>query len=397
MPTKRNTKLHAVKQSPDELKTQLRRHRLRVFRGVLIILAIILAVIVGVFLYLTFKTYTAYEVTDTIEREDTAATKFETYAAGMLKYSNDGASYLNLDNDMIWNQTYEMQEPSVKIEGSYVAVGDIGGTTLYILNEEGTQGNIVTTMPICAFDVATQGTIAVLLQSENSYYLKLYDKGGSELASGELHEKTSGYPLSLALAPDAKKLAVSMMTVAGGSVGTTLNFYNFGSVGQNEQDNIVATYTYENMLIPEMVYTSADLLVAFGDSQIQIYSGAQKPVLDVTVDLEYEVQSVFYNDTYFGICYNNEDDDNTRQISVYDSKGSEVLSEMFDMDYETIELLSNDEICIRNNHNLLIYNMFGVEKFRYEFDAALYEVIPQYAGIYYTFVEEDKTEKVRLK
>ena len=375
---------------------KLKIHRRKVIRRILILMVSLAGLIMAIFLYFTYKQYSDYEVLETIEREDTAATHFETYGDGVLKYSNDGAFYQDLDHNMIWNQTYEMEEPTVKICSAYVAIGDIGGSTLYVMDETGMQGKIETTMPIDSFAVASQGTVAMLLRAESSYYLKLYDKAGQELASGQLHEKNSGFPLSMALSWDAKKLAVAMMNLSSGKVGTTLQFYNFGSVGQSEQDNIVASYTYEDMLIPEMTYTSSDLLVAFGDNQILTFSGAQKPVQEGSISLSHEVKSVFYNDNYFGFSYNNEDEQNTRQLEVYDKHCEQVLSESFQMDYEKIELLSNNEICIRSEYACMLYTLFGVQKFSHEFDVPIYQIIPQYAGIYYTFIEEGKTEQVRL-
>ncbi len=47
-----------------------------------------------------------------------------------------------------------------------------------------------------------------------------------------------------------------MMSINAGKVSTIVSFYNFGSVGQNEIDNNVGTYTYEDVLVPEIAYVS---------------------------------------------------------------------------------------------------------------------------------------------
>ena len=51
------------------------------------------------------------------------------------------------------------------------------------------------------------------------------------------------------MAPDAQKLAVDMLDVTKGKTCSTVTFYNFGSVGQNEIVNNVGTYSYKNTMI----------------------------------------------------------------------------------------------------------------------------------------------------
>ena len=79
---------------------------------------------------------------------------------------------------------------------------------------------------------------------------------GKVLASGEFFGEQKNIPVDIALSYDAKKLAVDMIDVSGGKTDSVISFYNFGSVGQNEIDNNVGTYKYENQLIPEIAYVS---------------------------------------------------------------------------------------------------------------------------------------------
>ena len=74
-----------------------------------------------------------------------------------------------------------------------------------------------------------------------------------------------------------------------------------------------------------------------------------------------------------------------------------VMEKNFGMEYDSIEFLSNDEICIRTENICDLYTLRGVYKFHYEFDRELYQVIPGDAGLNYTFVLKDATERVRLK
>ncbi len=391
----REEEIKEVEQSPD-LKVQIRSHRFKVFLRTIILIAALVGLVVGIVLYFSYRSYSDYEVQSEYERTDTSATLFEEYAKGLLKYSNDGAFYTGLDNTPIWNQTYEMEHPKADITESFVAIGDIGGTEIYILDESGQQGKISTVLPIYKFSVAAQGTIAVLLADKNDYYLKLFDATGNELASGQLFVKNSGYPIAMALAQDAKKLAIAAIDPTGHSVQSEITFYNFGSVGQNEPDNIVGTFTYEDLVIAQMSFMNADTLAVFGDKEVQIYAGAEKPELKSTLPIEKEIRSIFYNDTYFGLIFNNEDEENSRHLEIYDQHCKNVLDQDFRMDYEKVSFLKDNEICLQNDFECKLIGINGVERFLGQFDVPLIKIVEEYFGMYYTFVLEGKTQKVRL-
>ena len=47
-----------------------------------------------------------------------------------------------------------------------------------------------------------------------------------------------------------------MININEGSVKSTIAFYNYGTVGQNEIDHCVGVNNYDDMVIPEMEFTS---------------------------------------------------------------------------------------------------------------------------------------------
>ena len=54
-------------------------------------------------------------------------------------------------------------------------------------------------------------------------------------------------------------------------------FYNFGDVGQNEDDRIVSGYTYEGVVIPQIQYLDNSRSVALRDNGFTLYKGKQIP------------------------------------------------------------------------------------------------------------------------
>lgn len=392
---KRN--FRTIETDQEELSKKIRVHRLRILKIVLVLSGIIVLIVAGFLLMMRLRQYTDFEVSESTERSDTTAIQYAAFDGGVIKYSNDGAIYTNAAEEQIWNQTYEMQEPMLDICGEYVAFAEKGGTHIYILNKSGLQGTIETTMEIDAVQVAEQGTVAVLMDDDGASTINLYDKDGKNLANGQIHIEKSGYPLDIALSNDAIKLAVTMLDVNDGQAKSTVVFYNFGSVGQNEIDHMVSSYSYKNTIIPDIEFVSNNRMLAFGDSAVLIFEGTQKPSLSKKISVDSEIKSLFYNEDYFGLVTNNEDKETTRHMEIYDTKGSHVLSKDFSLDYSAIEFLANNEICIRSDTECLIYNTYGVKRFSYTFDVPIYKILSGTSDRNYTFILEGITEKVKLK
>ena len=381
----------------DDLDAKIKKHRRKVFVIIASIILLVLIALIAIYIYFEHKTYTSYEVINSIERSDTSASQFETFQGNLLKYTNDGAVYTDLNGNRIWNQTYEMDHPFTDSCNEYLVIYELNGTQIYILNKVSLQSSIQTTMPIQRVSVAKQGTIAVLMESEGISYLQLYDKEGTQLAAGELHVQNSGYPLDIALSEDGQKLAVAMLDINEGSVKTTIAFYNFGAVGQNSIDKIVGSYSYPDMLISRIHYMKDDTMVAFGDSKVVIFRGTQKPAESTSIEITEEVKSIFYDDQYFGLVFDSDSKEQPHRLELYNIKGTKVREVGISIDYNQIELLDNQDICIYNDNQCEIINRKGIKKLLCTFDKSLYKVISTAAQRNYTFILEGETRRVKLK
>lgn len=393
----RRERFHTVENNVEEMEEKLRRHRKRVAIWTAAIVIFAAVSVAAIAIYLQQKEYIGYEVRSEIERLDSEATKYESFAGNILRYNNDGAFCADLADNLIWNQAFEMQTPMVDICENYVAVADKLGTQIYIMNTVGVQGEIETSKPIEAVCVANQGSVAVLTQEDGTSYLELYNKSGESLASGEIHVENSGYPLDVALSNDANKLAVSILDISQGKARTTVAFYNFGSVGQNEIDNMVGSYSYKNTIIPEIEFVTNERMIAFGDSKVVVFEGTQKPEEIVKQEIKKEVKSIFYDEEYFGLVYGNDEAGNSHKMCVYDMEGKLRLEKTFKMAYQNIELLDNHEICITKDNTCMIYTLRGIKKFAYAFDENICKILSGQTSQTYTFIRQGVMEKVKLK
>ena len=396
MATKQKHNLRTVQIDREDLDKKLRAHRRRVILLVLVILLLLAAAAVITYIYYEKKVYNSYDVISSVERSDTNASDFTEFQGNLLKCTNDGAVYTDLAGNLIWNQTYEMDHPTVETCGKYIAIYEPNGTQLYILDTVNLQGSIHTTMPIQKVSIAAQGTTAILMENEGTSYLQIYAKTGEQLASGELHVQNSGYPLDLALSENGEKLAVSMLDINDGSVKTVIAFYNFGAVGQNSIDKIVGSYSYADLVIPKIQYLSEDTMVAFGDERVILFTGAQKPAEEASIELKEEVKSVFYDETHFGLIYDAAGGKNHRLV-YYDLSGKQIMDITFDTDYTDVDILANGELCILGENSCEIFNSRGIRKFQYDFQEHIYQILSGRMQTDYTFILEGETQKVKLR
>lgn len=381
----------------DEIDQQIRRHRRKVVRRVIAAIFVIALLFVGIQLWSALRSYDSYEIRNKIEQQDSGSAKYETFLGKTVEYNNDGIVYRDLDNELIWNQSFEMSTPMLSICESYLAIYDQGGTSIYIMTTTGLSKKIETSTPISTVCVANQGTVAVLMKEDNVSTVRLYDRKGNELANGEFYVEKGSFPIDIALSYDAQKLAVDMLDVKEGKVSSTVSFYNFGSVGQNEIDNNVGTYSYADMFISEISYVASDRMVALSDTGFLVFEGTQKPALKRQVDFDQEVQSVFCNNKYVGITYANAKKEENWHIKVYDLNGNTVMENDTAIAYNKIEFLNRNEVCVRDDYNCEIYTIHSIRKFAYTFDQTLYKILSGADATSYTFVLSGETDEVRLK
>lgn len=394
---KKEHKLKPVETDWDEIKKKVREHKKQQLKKFLIILGCVLAVLVVLYVVSQVKTYSKYKTLDSIERADTSATNFMTFKHNVLKYSNDGVVYADDDNNIIWNQTFEMDSPLMTKSENYVAFADLDGQQIYVMDENGLAGSVKTNMSIKKIAVSAQGTIAVLMESQHTSYLALYNMKGEMLAEGAIHMENSGYPMDIALSADGKKLAVSILDFASGTVKTTLSFYNFGTVGQNQIDNIVNTYSYAGAVMPKLVYVDDSTMLAFADTGVMIFEGSQVPELTGEVLVSTEIKSIFYDDRFFGLIVQDPETENGRKLVIYDMHGSEIADASLDMAYTQAYFLDNHEVCIQNEGQCQIYTLFGVKKFESSFASEVYHVRNRIGVRNYSIFIEGSTEHIRCK
>jgi len=205
-------------------KDRIFKHKLQVMYRTVLIIALVVVAIVILKVQADNRVYTKYEIVREMKRFGTENSTFRNYDGNILVHSKDGIAAYDENGGQMWNQSYEMQAPLVKNNGSYVAVGDYKGTTLYIIGKKGTTAEVETNLPILSLDVSAQGVAAVLLQDNDVTWLRLYSEKGELISEVKTSMRNNGYPVAFAISPDNIKLGVSYVKAEAGKINTSLAF-----------------------------------------------------------------------------------------------------------------------------------------------------------------------------
>lgn len=379
-----------------DFEQKIRRHRRAIMYRVIIGIAIIAALIASAYYNYQRMVYSDYDVLGSVSYPEASNARYIKFGNNVLRYSQDGASAFNVSDDMIWNETFEMQNPIVDSCGDYVAIGDYMGTTIYIYNSLGLQGTIDTSTPLKRFCVSGNGNVAVVLEDDEVTWIKLFDVNGTNVASDRTTMSKSGYPVCVDISEDGILMAVSYLFVDSGVLSSSVAYYNFGAVGQNEVDNLVSGYNSSGTVVSLVNFINADTSIAVGDNKFSIYKGSEKPESIFEKEIDKEILSVFYNENMIALVFEDEEGSNKFIAEVYDDKGNIVTTQGFDMDYSNISLY-RDLLIIYNSEDCQIYNTSGLLKYDGKFKKSAIIVIPEAAGSRYLVVYGDGMEEIKLK
>ena len=383
-----------IDEDMDSYKKNIRRHRLRnagIVTGAFLILLFCAA---GIRLHMENKTYQTYQVVKSFERADTMMTQYTEFLDYVLKYGKDGISCVDSENKLVWSQTYSMQNPIVEVCRGSAALAEENGTQAMIFDESGLQGTVQTRLPIRQISVASQGVLAVLLEDGDIMRLNLYDKKGEELVTSKFELQDTGYPLRMSLSADGTKLAVTFFQVQDGGISTCLAFYNFDSVGENQQDHMVAAKEIRDMVVPSVKYLDDTHCYAVGTGQILLYEGKQIPELVAEISLDREVESVFYSAKYLGIVH--EQEEQGYLLRVYNVQGQLEFETSFDMEYTTLKF-SGDNILIYNEFECMMLNGSGNVFFTGTFEESISNLYTLSGRSRYMVMHASRSDQIHLQ
>ncbi len=382
-----------------DLSAKLRLHQMRVRLKYIIIGSVILLLLAGLTIYNYVRVFHHYSVINSVERSDDAVTEYVRVKKGRtLKCNPNGVTCVNDNDEVQWNTTFNMQSLLVDSCGATVVVGDQRGSDVYVFNDKGLLGNFEVEYTLVKVRVASQGTVAAVLEDGETTWVNMYDTQGNLLVTNKTSMGEMGYPLDVAISSDGQKLMVSYLCTDKNDVKSRVAFYNFSSVGQAQLDYLVNSVEYEGHIVPEVKFLGSKYAVAFRDDGLTFFSGRQVPEEKSTIEIDQEIISAFCDDASVGIVTASDDEKGQYKykLQLYRSNGSKSMTKYFNMEYSDIKV-SDEEIIIYNSSTIEIYTISGKKKFSAQYEKQIVEVVQAAGSRKYRIVTLDSTDWIQLK
>lgn len=369
----------------------------RLLFGALIPIAVGAVLVLLVLLQTQARTYTSATYTKVMDLLTEDGVQYTSLDGSIVSVSRDGASAMDTKGRQVWNITFDMQQPIVASAGSYMAIGDYDGSTIYLVSGKESIGTMDTNMPIRALQVAENGEVAAVLNDTSTTWIYLFDISGNTIAYFKTTMSQSGYPLTTAISPNGQVVAVSHLTIGTEQVSTSISFHNFGAAGQNVVEKNVGGFNFENEICPYLTYLNDNTCVAVTDKELLYFTGTDSPAQGASVSFDGEVQGVYSNDRYVALVFADTSGEAEWDIQVYDTAGNLVSTIPFSMDYTQIQLCG-DRIVINDDQNLMIYSVDGTKKFGDVLDKTICAVIPmETSSSRLTLITDTEMDSVRLE
>lgn len=379
-----------------DYKKKIRRHKLRMITRILLVVLLLAGVGIIWLVRLRDKTYSSADFTGITELAVTPGTKEVRLSDAVLTYSKDGAHCTDAKGNVIWNQTFEMQDILLDVCRDVAVLAEYNGRNIYVVSSQGILGTFTTSLLIRRVAVAANGNVAVVMADTDRIYHNVYSVNGTELFVGEATMERSGYPAALALSPDGTLLEMAYIYLDAGIQKSNVAFYNLGDVGDNVSDRLVSIYIYEDQLIPCTAFLRNDTAFALGDSKLLFFKGSQKPVLLKEYDFTEEIRSVFYNENYVGLVFYSDKQEARYRMDVYTAGGEQTGIFYFNMEYTDL-FFEEDSFVLYNEAECVIMTMNGKERYKGTFPKSVRKMIPQKGSTKYLLVTEGELQMMWLK
>lgn len=224
----------------------------------------------------------------------------------------------------------------------------------------------------------------------------MFSSSGDTLVYFKTTMKDNGYPVRIAISDNGHLLAVSYLYMDNGTMRSSVAFYNFGPVGQNEIENFVSGYDYIDTIVPFVRFLNNGKAVAVADNRLMFYEGDQKPVSIADILLDGQTEGIYYGNEYVALVYNDVTGNAMYKVDIYSDTGELADTVMLDLQFTDI-LFHKDKVIAYNEQECIVHTIGGMDNFNGKFNNQVLALIPSGASYEYTIVTPDSIDTIELK
>lgn len=251
----------------EQEESRRKRHLLRNF----LIFLLVLAAVLGIVLAAAWRDGTGFDALHryfaygssssggekTVFRYDPdSSNRFAEVGDGCLAVLSDTSlRLLGKDGSEVWSANVQMTSPALSRGGGRAAAYDIGGTSLYVLDENGACMTLTTEGAIVSVNLNGSGMLTVTAQADGTKgCVHVYTADGTALAEVNAHRR---FVSDACVTEDGKALAVVLMGQESGTFVSSVVFYDLTTPGAAE---VTAEYTVPDGLVTAMACRNGRIL-----------------------------------------------------------------------------------------------------------------------------------------
>ena len=359
------------------------------------LLVLVLLVGGGFYYYNSHHQFSDYVITSTDDSLDIEGSGYALLGKSIIKYSSDGVFCVDTHNTTKWSAAYSMQTPIIDSCENTMVIAEQQGKQVYVINEDGVLGNFETSLPILKAHVSEQGVTALILKDDDVTWVELYSYAGEEIAAIKATLQDYGYPLDVAITPDASRMMVSFLGISQGTVSSKLAFFDFSSSDEADESHMIGSLDYPGRVFPEVYYADASTTVALSDQGFVVIKDGSQPEEQASVMFEKEIISSFHDQNYVGFVFENDAVDCKYDLELYSYSGKRKMQKDFDSEYSQVRMDSG-EILLYDTAHCTVYTVAGTRRFSsdYEKQIAYFMKLPEFRK--YLVITDDSMDQIRI-
>ena len=346
---------------------KLRRHkRRRYIRTVTFVLLLIAVLMSGVILWMR-RGYRHADLEPVITLSAEDGTAYESLGGNIIRYGSEGAKCIDRRGNILWDVSYEMQQPVTSVSGNVIAIANRSGYYVYVMNTQGLMGTIHTMLPIHSIAASENGEVAVIMNDSKVTWVRLYTARGKEIAY---------IVRSMAVSPDGKTLCLSSVQMSNTAVKSNVSFYDFGKNGSGSGDHLVDFSDFIDEVVPEIRYIDNSTCVGVSDKRLIYFINSPfRPSSSTNIMFSENLQGVFCSESLIGLLFVNTKEDSEYRLAVYNKRGKKLGTVKFTMQFTDIAI-AGDKVYIYDEKNCQIFTIDGRCLFNGELGKSIRAMIP---------------------
>jgi len=206
--------------------------------------------------------------------------------------NKNGLIKKDLNDQIVWSKSYFMDSPLMVHSGSYIAVADITGKSVYVFNEKGFLHETKESNQIVDIDINQEGFLTTVQESGKQNYIFYYNNEGSRLIKRATRFVEDGYPIDVTTSYDVQKMMTGYLNVSNHRLQTYISFFGFADQYDDYDEKIIGGFIYEDALLNKVVWMKDDRTLAVMDNGIVIYNCKEEPTVEATIPVLAELKDV---------------------------------------------------------------------------------------------------------